>query len=148
MSQAIERSKGLFVLAATSNPEAKELQRAKIGEHSLAAEVLSRIDAINDVSSHAKERMGSIGAVVGATLNLNSVGIAGLFEDGSSRTPILAPGFGAQGALLSGLTDVFGKSAPRVLASVSRSVLEVGPKSISKAIDSAKSQLAAGLKHV
>jgi orotidine-5'-phosphate decarboxylase len=147
MSQAIERSKGLFVLAATSNPEAKELQRAKVADHTLAAEILSRINAINEISSHAKERMGSIGAVVGATLNFNTVGISNLFDDNFSRTPILAPGFGAQGANLSDLSDVFGQSAHRVLASVSRSVLEVGPNSISKAIDSAKAQLAEGLNH-
>lgn len=147
MSQAIERSKGLFVLAATSNPEAKELQRAKVADHTLAAEILSRIHAINEISSHAKERMGSIGAVVGATLNFNTVGISNLFDDNLSRTPILAPGFGAQGANLSDLSDVFGQSAHRVLASVSRSVLEVGPNSISKAIDAAKEQLAAGLNH-
>lgn len=147
MSQAIERSKGLFVLAATSNPEAKELQRAKVADHTLAAEILSRINAINEISSHAKERMGSIGAVVGATLNFNTVGISNLFDDNLSRTPILAPGFGAQGANLSDLSDVFGQSAHRVLASVSRSVLEVGPNSISKAIDAAKEQLAAGLNH-
>lgn len=147
MSQAIERSKGLFVLAATSNPEASQLQRAKVGDHTLAAEIISRLDAINSVSSHAKERMGSIGAVVGATLNLNAVGLSKLFSDESSRTPILAPGFGAQGAQLAELSDVFGESSHRVIASVSRSVLEAGPKQLARAIDSAKTELQSGSKH-
>ena len=148
MSQALERSKGLFVLAATSNPEARELQRAKVGDQTVAAEILSRLDAINKISSNAKESMGSIGAVVGATLNLNSVGISSLYSDSSAQTPILAPGFGSQGAQLSDIAGIFGKSTSRVIASVSRSVLEAGPNSLANSIAKAKSELMAGVTNV
>jgi orotidine-5'-phosphate decarboxylase len=62
-------------------------------------------------------------------------------------TPILAPGFGAQGAALDEIGDLFGASANRVLASVSRSVLSAGAAGIASAIELAKTQLASGLTH-
>ena len=147
MSEALERGKGLFVLAATSNPEGKQVQRAKNGESSVAAEIYASLEAANRVSADANARVGSFGAVVGATLNLSAFGLASIQSDASQLTPLLAPGFGAQGAQLSDAGDLFGASANRVLASVSRSVLSAGALQIANAIDAAKAELAAGLNH-
>lgn len=147
MSEALERGKGLFILAATSNPEGKQVQRAKNGETSVAAEIYAALEAANRVSADANARVGSFGAVVGATLNLSAFGLASIQSDASQLTPLLAPGFGAQGAQLSDAGDLFGASANRVLASVSRSVLSAGGLQIANAIDAAKAELAAGLNH-
>ena len=145
MSESLERSKGLFVLAATSNPEGKTIQRAKVGELTISADILKNLDGINAVSKSAGARLGSFGAVVGATLNFSASGIAGLQSDTDSATPILAPGFGAQGANLSEVRDLFQSSANRVIASVSRSVTGGGKNSLSGSIDQAKGELGKGL---
>jgi orotidine-5'-phosphate decarboxylase len=145
MSESLERSKGLFVLAATSNPEGKTIQRAKVGESTISADILKNLDGINAVSKSAGARLGSFGAVVGATLNFSASGIADLQSDADSATPILAPGFGAQGANLSEVRDLFQSSANRVIASVSRSVTGGGKNSLSGSIDQAKGELGKGL---
>ena len=45
----------------------------------------------------------------------------------AAGTPILAPGFGAQGGSLDSVRRVFGAALPQVLASSSRDVLGAGP---------------------
>lgn len=146
MSSSAERGKGLFVLAATSNPEGASLQKAQIGQTTLAADIWSRLNKVNTVTASNVAGLGSFGAVVGATLNLTSVGLGSIQNERQQiATPILAPGFGAQGAELSDIKRLFGASANTVLASVSRSVLSAGPRALSTAIAGAKAELAAGL---
>ncbi|MFC4032060.1 orotidine-5'-phosphate decarboxylase [Streptomyces polygonati] len=108
---------GVFVLALTSNPEGPEVQRAIADDgRSVAQVVLDHIAAENA----GAEPLGSVGAVIGATL-----GEAG--ADLAVNGPLLAPGIGAQGATPAGLPRVFGDAAPNVLPSVSRDVLRHGP---------------------
>lgn len=64
--------------------------------------------------------LGSVGAVVGATL-----GDAGV--DLAINGPLLAPGIGAQGATPADLPAVFGDAVGNVVPSVSRGVLRHGP---------------------
>lgn len=141
MSESLERSKGLFILAATSNPEGKSIQRAKVGDSTISADILRQLDGINAVSRSAGARLGSFGAVVGATLNFSASGIGNLQNDSQSATPILAPGFGAQGATLLEARDLFQAASDRVIASVSRSVTAGGKNSVAGSIDQAKSEL-------
>ena len=145
MSESLERSKGLFVLAATSNPEGKNIQRAKIAESTISADILQQLEAINAVSKSGGARLGSFGAVVGATLNFAASGISSVHTDQDSATPILAPGFGAQGANLSEARDLFQSASNRIIASVSRSVTAVGKNSLVASIEQAKSELRQGL---
>ena len=145
MSESLERSKGLFILAATSNPEAKSVQRAKVGDSTISAEILKQLDGINAVSKSAGAQFGSFGAVVGATLNFSASGIGSLQNDLVSATPILAPGFGAQGASLLEARDLFQSAANRVIASVSRSVTSGGKTSVAGSIEQAKGDLRKGL---
>ncbi len=145
MSESLERSKGLFVLAATSNPEGKNIQRAKIGDTTISASILKQLEEINAVSKSAGARLGSFGAVVGATLNMSASGIPEVLSDAEAATPLLAPGFGAQGANLSEARDLFQSASSRVIASVSRSVTAGGKQSLSSAIDQAKNELRKGL---
>lgn len=147
MAETSERGKGLFVLAATSNPEGASLQKSQIGGHTLAADIWSRLGEINEITAGPNDRLGSFGAVLGATLNLNSFGLGSIQTARPSvATPILAPGFGAQGAELSDLGRLFGESSDSVIASVSRSILQAGPNGIEMAIDAAKAELLTGLR--
>lgn len=146
MSSCLEQGKGLFVLAATSNPEGAKLQRATVANKTIASQIWDSLAEINLVTAAHASKFGSFGAVLGATLNLGSFGLHSvLTESQAVATPILAPGFGAQGAELSAARQLFGASASQVIHSVSRSVLQAGPGGIGAAIDSAKLELAHGL---
>ncbi|WNE99967.1 orotidine-5'-phosphate decarboxylase [Streptomyces luomodiensis] len=115
---------GVFVLALTSNPEGAEVQHAvRPGGTTVAASVLAALKAENAAEA-AEGRLGSYGAVVGATLG-GAVREAGaeLAIDG----PLLAPGIGAQGATPADLPAVFGPAVRNVVPSVSRGVLRHGP---------------------
>lgn len=122
---ATTTGKGVFVLAATSNAEAFPLQSATVqqGPHtgwSVAAGIVGEVDEINAEAP----TLGSVGVVLGATVNLDDYGIrAGLL----SRTPILAPGFGEQGAELSDVARLYGLAAANVIANTGRGVLRAGP---------------------
>lgn len=108
---------GVFVLALTSNPEGAEVQRATAaGGVSLAQLMLNHIADENAGAAP----LGSVGAVVGATL-----GDAGVDLDVNG--PLLAPGIGAQGATPADLPGVFGAAVRNVVPSVSRGVLRHGP---------------------
>jgi orotidine-5'-phosphate decarboxylase len=146
LSGALERGKGVFVLAATSNPEGASLQRASVGEKTIARHIWDSLGEVNQVTANGNARLGSFGAVLGATLNLQSFGLSKVL-DGQEKaaTPILAPGFGAQGADLSAAKQIFGSGSGQVIHCVSRSVLQAGSQGLSKAIDVAKSDLVLGL---
>lgn len=108
---------GLFVLALTSNPEGAEVQRSTAADgRSLAQLMLDHMAAENSGATP----LGSVGAVVGATL-----GEAGV--DLGINGPLLAPGIGAQGATPADLPRVFGAAVGNVVPSVSRGVLRHGP---------------------
>lgn len=146
LSGAAERGKGVFVLAATSNPEGASLQRAKVGDSTIARQIWDSLHEINQVTAHGNAMLGSFGAVIGATLNLQSIGLENvLMGQDISATPILAPGFGAQGADLSAAKQLFGLGSRQTIHTVSRSVLQAGAPGLSKSIELAKSELALGL---
>ncbi|TWG01868.1 orotidine-5'-phosphate decarboxylase [Streptomyces brevispora] len=108
---------GVFVLALTSNPEGAEVQRATAADgRSLAQLMLDHMAAENE----GVTPLGSVGAVVGATLGDAGVNLA-------INGPLLAPGIGAQGATPADLPGVFGDAVRNVLPSVSRGVLRHGP---------------------
>jgi orotidine-5'-phosphate decarboxylase len=74
---------------------------------------------------------GSFGLVVGATLDRAAFGLTDELLEG---TPILAPGFGFQGARAGDLPSLFGAVAGSVVASESRSILSAGPRGIAARI--------------
>jgi orotidine-5'-phosphate decarboxylase len=146
MSECLENGKGVIVLSATSNPEGAALQKATSNSETVAASIWRSLSELNAVTAGPAERFGSFGAVLGATLNLNGFGLQAVMEGQPiSATPILAPGFGAQGAQLSDSRQLFGAGSAQVIHSVSRSVLQAGPAGMPKAIDAAVTELAAGL---
>ncbi len=130
MELAQKHGKGVFVLCATSNPEAAELQLAVTGSgNSVAQEIAAEVSTWN--SGQPAGSLGSMGLVIGATITPADFDIA---LDRLQTTPILAPGFGYQGARFDQLRARYGVAAPVVLANVSRSVLGAGPDGIAQAI--------------
>ncbi len=114
---AAEHGAGVFVLALTSNPEGKEVQRATAADGTSVASVMLRHIAAENANVPV---LGSVGAVVGATLG--EVGV-----DLDVHGPLLAPGIGAQGATPGDIPAVFGSAARNVVPSVSREILRHGP---------------------
>ena len=110
--------RGVFVLARTSNPEGGELQRAQVGERTVAQSIVDAAAAENT------DGTATVGLVVGATRE-HGLDLAAL------RGPILAPGLGAQGATAADLPIVFEGADPAwVLPASSRGVLRAGPDPI------------------
>ena len=136
---AERNGKGVFVLCATSNPEAAGAQRAVTPSGlSTAADVARDVSEWNQ--RNALAGTGSIGLVIGATVDARDYGI----DLASLRsTPILAPGFGHQGARFEELPERYGVAASLVLANVSRSVLSAGPEGLAAAIAAQAEEVAA-----
>lgn len=130
LSTALEHDKGAFVLAATSNPEAAAGQQARIDEEETVAERVAHDVAARNIG--APGSLGSVGLVVGATVDRRAFGLTDIVLAG---TPILAPGFGAQGAEPADLGRLFGYVASQVVASESRSVLSAGPERLAARLE-------------
>lgn len=122
---AAETGRGLFVLALTSNPEGQSVQHARRGDESVAAAMVSGAAAAN-AGAGENGILGSVGLVVGATVGsaVRDLGI----DLAAANAPILAPGFGAQGAGAEEARAVFGAALPNVLAASSREILGAGPE--------------------
>ncbi len=116
--------RGVFVLALTSNPEGPQVQHAVRDGRSVAGSVVDGAAADN-ADAVARGDLGSVGLVVGATVG-DAVTELGL-DLVAAGTPLLAPGFGAQGGTVEALRRTFGAALPQVLASSSREVLSAGP---------------------
>lgn len=144
--RAVRHGKGAFVLAATSNPEAYAVQSARTidvaatDDQSVAERVARDVSWING-SAAFDGRLGPIGLVVGATVDRDVIGLP---DEALRGAPLLAPGFGAQGAEPSDLSRLFGELAPNVLAAESRSVLSAGPVELAARIDERAAQYRGG----
>lgn len=137
--------KGLFVLAATSNPESFELQQSIVQSgpaagRTVAAGIVDEVAMLN--SQNRDDRLGSIGVVLGATVELAAYGIELSTLCGGVPTPILAPGFGHQGAKVARLGELYGSAAGHVIVSVSRSILSAGPGGIAAAVRTQATEVA------
>lgn len=137
LTTAVRYDKGAFVLAATSNPEAFALQSARTvdvaatDDQSVAERVARDIAWVNG-SAAFEGGLGPVGLVVGATVDRAAVGLT---DDALRGAPLLAPGFGQQGAIPGDLPALFGALAPQVVASESRSILSAGPDQIARRIE-------------
>jgi orotidine-5'-phosphate decarboxylase len=120
IDRARRAGRGIFVLAATSNPEGRRIQSARTaGGESVESDVLAGVAALND----RKDGRGTVGVVIGGTR------AAPIFPLGELGGPVLVPGVGAQGA---GAEDVARATTScaraSVLASVSRAISSAGPE--------------------
>ncbi|WIM68913.1 orotidine-5'-phosphate decarboxylase [Corynebacterium breve] len=128
--EAQKHEAGVFVLGATSNPEAVAFQSQRLENGKTVAQYMVDECAALNVG----ETVGSVGVVVGATLENPPVLDA-------LNGPVLMPGVGAQGGTADDVARIAGKNFSNVFPSVSRSVLAAGPdvRDLRKhAIDQAK----------
>lgn len=145
-----EHGKGLFVLAATSNPEARVVQRAvRADGQSVAAAMVADADALNR-QEFPEETVGSIGVVLGATLNLADFGIDAGERQAEARAsnpklPVLAPGFGHQGARIEDAGEIFGALGGALLANESRSILSGGASGLAARVRARAEAIGAAL---
>lgn len=133
----VGEGKGVYSLVATSNPEGASVQLAGSNGTTLAGDQWLQLAALNADASG----FGNFGAVLGATLDLDSFKV----DRNQLKTPILAPGFGAQGAKLSDAKNIYGALSRQVAYSVSRSVLQAGARELQSAISVSNSELFAGI---
>lgn len=116
-----EHGRGVFVLAATSNPEGAGVQRAVVegagGGLTVAQSIVDQAAAVNRASG-----TGSVGVVVGATLKPDAVP-----DVSALGGTVLVPGVGAQGGRPDALAGLGGARPGQLLPAVSREILRAGP---------------------
>lgn len=121
--------KGFFVLALTSNPSGPQVQHARVGDIPVARALVEYLHSFN-------ERAGEplAGLVVGATIGEAAAELG--IDLGAFNGPVLAPGYGAQGATAADLHAVFGQAldAHRVFVNVSRGISSAGPEGVKERI--------------
>lgn len=117
LDTAAAHGRGVFVVAATSNPEGASVQRADAGGRTVAQSI---VDAAAAVNRDTLPEPGSVGVVVGATLSEPP-------DVSALGGPVLVPGVGAQGGRLDALGGIGGALPGQLLPAVSRELLRAGP---------------------
>ncbi|MDT1990685.1 orotidine-5'-phosphate decarboxylase [Micrococcus luteus] len=138
---AHEAGRGVFVLALTSNPEGREVQH--VGEGSAEGSVARRIAAAaaaENAALRGDDAWGPVGLVLGATVAAEADRLG--LDLPALGGPLLAPGFGAQGATAPGMRADFGTAWAQVLATSSRGILSAGP-SVTSLVDTIEENRAA-----
>ena len=122
LEAAAANDRGVFVLAATSNPEGGNVQRARAdGNRTVAQMIVDQAAVINRTEGQSVNpgEPGSVGVVVGATVFKPP-------ELGGLGGPVLVPGIGVQGGRPASLAQ-FGVPPGALLPAVAREVLRAGP---------------------
>jgi orotidine-5'-phosphate decarboxylase len=121
LDAAAAHHRGVFVLAATSNPEGADVQQAVQQAGADGRTVAqSIVDEAAAVNRNALPEPGSVGVVVGATARY-------VPDLGALGGPVLVPGIGAQGGRPGALAGLGGARPGQLLPAVSREVLGAGP---------------------
>jgi orotidine-5'-phosphate decarboxylase len=115
LDSAAAHGRGVFVLAATSNPEGASVQRAQSGGRPVAQLIVDTAAAANRALGP-----GTVGVVVGATLTE-------VPDVSELAGPVLVPGVGFQGGRPESLSGLGGAVSGQLLPAVSRDVLRAGP---------------------
>jgi len=115
----VPAGKGVFLLAATSNPEGRTLQEARTSEDEAVEDMVLR--SVAEYNRNG-EGLGGVGVVLGATRHQPRFDLSRL------HGPYLVPGVGAQGATPDQVGRLFAR-CPKgsVVVNVSRAILSVGP---------------------
>jgi orotidine-5'-phosphate decarboxylase len=132
VTTAETNDRGLFVLGVTSNPEATTIQSARLTEsgESVSGHVVRSVRELARADS-SPDAVANIGVVIGASTDL---GTYGLSDEDLEGMPILAPGFGAQGAAVRDARSRFGRASSTLIVAQSRSILESGREGVADAV--------------
>ncbi len=111
--------RGVFVLAATSNEEGREVQEARGAQGRRVQDLV-----LDDVAArnNRHDGLGSLGVVLGATRDSPDFDLSRL------GGPVLVPGLGTQGGSLERVVRLSESCAPdTVIVNVSRAIAAAGP---------------------
>lgn len=113
-------AKGVYVLAATSNPEGMSIQGNRAADgRTVAQQVVDELGALNRVTApHGTP--GNFGVVVGATL-------ADAPDLSQLNGSVLMPGVGAQGGSAEDVARLAAGVEALAIPNISRAVLKAGP---------------------
>jgi orotidine-5'-phosphate decarboxylase len=118
LEAAAATDRGVFVLAATSNPEGATVQSATFDGRSVSQLIIDQAAVVN--RSTTGSGPGYVGVVLGATVfeapDVSELG-----------GPVLVPGVGAQGGRPEALGGLGGAAPGQLLPAVAREVLRAGP---------------------
>ena len=122
LETAAAHDRGVFVLAATSNPEGATVQRATFDGRTVAQLVIDQAALVNREANRSVDpaEPGSVGVVLGATV-FQPPDVSGL------GGPVLVPGVGVQGGRPEALAGLGGALPGQLLPAVAREVLRAGP---------------------
>ncbi|SPM43204.1 Orotidine-5'-phosphate decarboxylase, partial [Mycobacterium numidiamassiliense] len=118
LETAAAHDRGVFVVAASSNPEGATVQRATFDERTVAQLVVDQAAVVN--RSANPNEPGYVGVVVGATV-FQAPDVSAL------GGPVLVPGVGVQGGRPEALAGLGGAAPGQLLPAVAREVLRAGP---------------------
>ncbi|WP_455478024.1 orotidine-5'-phosphate decarboxylase [Bartonella sp. B10] len=120
---AEETGTGVFVVVQSSNQEGKCIQNALISDKTLSVYLAQCICNYNAKSQHMPHNIGTVGAVIGATLGCESKNTIGELKN----SLFLVPGIGVQGGTITKLVHQFPQNLwQNVIPSISRSVTDAG----------------------
>ncbi|OBK49970.1 orotidine-5'-phosphate decarboxylase [Mycobacterium sp. 1081908.1] len=118
LEAAAANDRGVFVLAATSNPEGGTVQRAEFDGRTVSQLIIDQAAVVN--RSATPSEPGYVGVVLGATVfeapDVSELG-----------GPVLVPGVGVQGGRPEALGGLGGAAPGQLLPAVAREVLRAGP---------------------
>jgi orotidine-5'-phosphate decarboxylase len=118
LETAAAHDRGVFVLAATSNPEGGTVQRATFDGRTVAQLVVDQAAVVNRSANASGP--GYVGVVLGATV-FEAPDVSAL------GGPVLVPGLGVQGGRPGALGGLGGALPGQLLPAVAREVLRAGP---------------------
>ncbi|MCW2663492.1 MAG: pyrF [Mycobacterium sp.] len=118
LEAAAANDRGVFVLAATSNPEGATVQRAEFDGRTVSQLIVDQAAVVNRSATGSEP--GYVGVVLGATVfeapDVSELG-----------GPVLVPGVGVQGGRPEALGGLGGAAPGQLLPAVAREVLRAGP---------------------
>lgn len=112
--------RGIFVLAATSNPEGRQVQSSITTSGERLDELMVAEASACNAPYKAAGVLGYVGVVIGATLK-QVPDVTGLYG------PVLMPGVGAQGADAADVARIAKEANAWAFPNMSREILRVGP---------------------
>src|SRR5207237_10575 len=118
VSAARARGGGLFVLARTSNPGARDVQEQVLAGGETVSERLADLVAQLGAPSVGTSGLSDVGAVVGAT----APGRLARLRERMPHAVFLLPGVGAQGGRVEALAAAFAPGPAAGLVTVSRGI--------------------------
>jgi orotidine-5'-phosphate decarboxylase len=122
LEAAAAHDRGVFVVAASSNPEGATVQRAAFDGRTVAQLIVDQAALVNREANRSATgtEPGYVGVVVGAT----AFEVPHLSDLGG---PVLVPGVGVQGGRPEALAGLGGAAPGQLLPAVAREVLRAGP---------------------